>query len=156
MASFFQIFKKLEIVILTRVFTENVVIDNDICQQLIEESMKFDTAKDHSFVPTFNLHRDNPLFMRLVSNPKLIAPLCSILNGEPHIIQTQFYFTPPNRNGLVVHQDNYYVEAENENFVSIWIPLVDTNKENGGLYTFPGLHKRGSSRWKQYLKHRSE
>ena len=81
--------------------------------------------------------------MRLVSNPKLIAPLCSILNGEPHIIQTQFYFTPPDRKGLVVHQDNYYVEAENDNFVSIWIPLVDTNKKNGGLYTFPGLHKKG-------------
>lgn len=124
-------------------FIEESLLDEKTCQDLISESHDFETAKDQSFLPVFNIHKKYSLFGRLISNPKIIAPLCSILNGEPYILQTQFYFTPPNRNGLLVHQDNYYIEAENENFLSIWIPLVDTNKNNGGLYTFKGLHKNG-------------
>jgi ectoine hydroxylase-related dioxygenase (phytanoyl-CoA dioxygenase family) len=72
-----------------------------------------------------------------------VSTIEHIVHGKAVGLQTQFFFTPPGRAGLGYHQDNYFVEAPTDAFVSAWVPLVDVTVENGGLYYFKGSHKRG-------------
>lgn len=46
-----------------------------------------------------------------------------------------YYKTPP-------HQDWSSMEASMDSLV-VWVPLVDTNKENGSILIYPGSHKKG-------------
>ena len=48
---------------------------------------------------------------------------------------------PPGTKGFSPHQDNTYVKAEGNTFVSAWIALTDVSKENGGLMIWPETHK---------------
>src|SRR5581483_4260662 len=42
--------------------------------------------------------------------------------------------------GFAAHQDNYYVEAPRDAFVSVWSPMVDVSRTNGTLMIYPGSH----------------
>ncbi|WP_299253227.1 phytanoyl-CoA dioxygenase family protein [uncultured Aquimarina sp.] len=48
----------------------------------------------------------------------------------------------PNKNNGVVplHQDPSFLDERNFNPLGIWVPLVDTNPENGALEVIPGSH----------------
>ena len=48
---------------------------------------------------------------------------------------------PPGTKGFSPHQDNTYVKAESNSFISAWIALTDVSKENGGLMIWPETHK---------------
>ncbi|WP_405206488.1 phytanoyl-CoA dioxygenase family protein [Aquimarina sp. LLG6339-5] len=48
---------------------------------------------------------------------------------------------PNKKNGLVpLHQDPSFLDERNFNPLGIWVPLVDTNQENGALQVIPGSH----------------
>jgi ectoine hydroxylase-related dioxygenase (phytanoyl-CoA dioxygenase family) len=42
------------------------------------------------------------------------------------------------------HQDNGYTFVEPQQYLTLWIPLVDVEEENGCPWIAPGLHKRGT------------
>jgi phytanoyl-CoA hydroxylase len=42
------------------------------------------------------------------------------------------------------HQDNGYTYIEPQQYVTLWIPLVDVDEENGCPWIAPGLHKLGT------------
>lgn len=42
------------------------------------------------------------------------------------------------------HQDNGYTFIEPQQYLTLWIPLVDVDEENGCPWIAPGLHKRGT------------
>ena len=45
--------------------------------------------------------------------------------------------------GFVRHQDNAYVQAPSDAFVSAWTALCDIDENNGCLLFYPGSHKAG-------------
>ena len=42
------------------------------------------------------------------------------------------------------HQDNGYTFIEPQQYLTLWIPLVDVDEDNGCPWVAPGLHKRGT------------
>ena len=45
--------------------------------------------------------------------------------------------------GFVKHQDNAYVQAPSDAFVSAWTALCDVDEENGCLLFYPDSHRQG-------------
>ena len=48
---------------------------------------------------------------------------------------------PPGTKGFSPHQDNTYVKASSDSFISAWIALTNVNNKNGGLIIWPKSHK---------------
>jgi hypothetical protein len=42
------------------------------------------------------------------------------------------------------HQDNGYTFIEPQQYLTLWIPLVDVDEQNGCPWIAPGLHRRGT------------
>ena len=42
------------------------------------------------------------------------------------------------------HQDNGYTFIEPQQYLTLWIPLVDVDEENGCPWIAPGMHKLGT------------
>ncbi|WP_298317071.1 phytanoyl-CoA dioxygenase family protein [uncultured Aquimarina sp.] len=86
-------------------------------------------------------------------NPKYRFAVSSIINKifrraiQELFIDVKFFWGNfnikyPNKNNGVVplHQDPSFLDERNFNPLGIWVPLVDTNKENGALQVIPGSH----------------
>jgi ectoine hydroxylase-related dioxygenase (phytanoyl-CoA dioxygenase family) len=124
-------------------FVEPDVVPEALCDELIAAALAQESAKDGSLFPIMQIHKVEPRFLEFMANPRIVAMMDLVCGGPVVGIQSQFYFTPPNRAGLGRHQDNYFVEAPDASFASAWVPLVDVGPDNGGLYAFKGSHKKG-------------
>ena len=109
--------------------------------ELIDFSENLETFKDGSMIPVFQPHHEHDLFLRALKNPNVVAVMEKLLGGPVSGIQTQFFFGRPGTVGFNCHQDNYYVQASPDAFASAWMPLEDTDPENGGLIVYPKSHE---------------
>ena len=124
-------------------FVEPDVYTAAECDAVIAAAQDLPTARDGTFVPTMQVHKMNRVFLEAMSKPEVVAVMDRIVHGPAKGLQSQLFFTPPQRAGLGYHQDNYFVEAAADVFASAWIALVDVTPVNGGLYAFAGSHKPG-------------
>jgi ectoine hydroxylase-related dioxygenase (phytanoyl-CoA dioxygenase family) len=121
---------------------ENVFSDDE-CELIINAGKSLDSFKKGEFKTAMQPHLEDDSFKKIASS-KLIVDFISTLFGEDaQGIQTQFFYSIPGVSGFTPHQDNYFVEASENEFCSAWIALVDVNIENGCLYGFKGSHKLG-------------
>lgn len=124
-------------------FCEPDVLSAAQCDAIIEAAKTLPSAQDGSYVPMMNVHKRPGPFFDAMCSPQIVSVMDRIIHGRAKGLHSQLYYTPPNRAGLGFHQDNYFVEAKGDAFASAWIPLVDVNAENGGIYAFIGSHKDG-------------
>mgnify|MGYP001490090284 CR=1 FL=1 len=92
-----------------------------------------------------------PAFYEFIISRPIISRIESIIG--PEIIGSSVYRIRPKvpswDQGVVPwHQDSGYFNpaCDDELIVTCWIPLVDTNAENGCLRVLPGAHKNGVTR----------
>jgi phytanoyl-CoA hydroxylase len=64
-----------------------------------------------------------------------------LMRGKPVGMQTQYFFCRPGTRGFSFHQDNYYVRAEKDQFVSAWLALEDVAADNGALIVLKGSQR---------------
>ncbi len=89
-----------------------------------------------------------PGFFELITNQKLLDVAESLCGEEP-IASSVYRLRPkiPNYNYGAVpwHQDSAYFEpyCDKSLVLTVWIPLVDTNAENGCLWVIPRVHTGG-------------
>ena len=87
-----------------------------------------------------------PGFFALITNPKLLD-VAESLCGEELIASSTYRLRPkiPNYNYGAVpwHQDSGYFEpyCDKSLVLTVWIPLVDSNAENGCLWVIPRVHR---------------
>uniref|UniRef100_UPI003217428A phytanoyl-CoA dioxygenase family protein n=1 Tax=uncultured Draconibacterium sp. TaxID=1573823 RepID=UPI003217428A len=87
-----------------------------------------------------------PAIFELITNPKLLD-VAETFCGEELIASSVYRLRPkiPNYGYGEVpwHQDSGYFEpyCDNSLVMTMWIPLVDTNADNGCLFVIPGTHK---------------
>jgi len=124
-------------------FVEPDVVPPDLCDRLIAAGERLPAALDNSYVPVMQVHKMDSIYLSVMGEHRILSIMDQLVNGKCAGLQTQFFFTPPQRAGLGFHQDNYFVEAPADGFASAWVPLVDVTPSNGGLYAFRGSHKFG-------------
>jgi phytanoyl-CoA hydroxylase len=114
------------------------------CDFLIAEGNNLSGARAENFKPVLMPHNENPVFFDVMKEKKTVDIVNKLVGGTPVGIQTQFFYCKPGTRGFSLHQDNFYVEAADGCFASVWIGLVDTTPQNGGMIVYPGSHKEGN------------
>jgi phytanoyl-CoA hydroxylase len=69
-------------------------------------------------------------YYHLMANPKILDAVESLIGGE--IFSNPVYNTRPK---------SYWPDANSNPVITVWIPFVDTNEENGCLHVWPRTHK---------------
>jgi phytanoyl-CoA hydroxylase len=107
----------------------------------------FDDLSDAEFLKYGRSWRERrPGYYHLMMNPKILDVVESLIGGE--IFSNPVYNTRPKvpqvaAGAVPWHQDKSYWPGANANpVITVWIPLVDSNLENGCLYIWPRTHKK--------------
>jgi phytanoyl-CoA hydroxylase len=89
-----------------------------------------------------------PAFFEFITNDNLLGCLESLVG--PEIIGSSVYRIRPKmpsyeRGAVPWHQDSGYFNphCDDDLIVTCWIPLVDTDAQNGGLQVLPRAHRSG-------------
>lgn len=86
-----------------------------------------------------------PGYFDLMTNPKILDAVKSLIGSE--IFANPVYNTRPKvprvaAGAVPWHQDrSYWPDANANPVITVWIPLVDANLENGCLYIIPRTHR---------------
>ncbi|HVB96784.1 MAG TPA: phytanoyl-CoA dioxygenase family protein [Chloroflexota bacterium] len=86
-------------------------------------------------------HRVNDVARRYMIDRRLMDILAILMADEPLAAQSMFYWKPPKARGQALHQDNFYLRVYPGTCLAAWIPLDDTDEENGCLMVAPGSHR---------------
>ena len=92
-----------------------------------------------------------PGYFILMSNPKILDVVESLLG--PEIFSNPVYNVRPKVPGIAAgvvpwHQDkSYWPKADASPVITVWIPLVDANLENGCLHIKPRSQNRRLLKW---------
>lgn len=115
------------------------VFSETYCDEIIDLAHKINPKED--FIPIMNIHEYSSKVLELMSNKKIINFIEKIFNGKANGLQTEYFFMPPGTKGFSPHQDNTYVNAEQNSFISAWVALTNVSSFNGGLKIWPKTHK---------------
>lgn len=105
---------------------------------IISASEQFESFKSGSFLSLMNPHKTNEVFLQVAAHANIISMLSQLFEGPVSLVQSQLFYGPPGRTGYSNHQDNFFLQTDPRYFISIWISLSFSNKENGGLIMYPG------------------
>lgn len=106
-----------------------------------EESDKLLKLRGEDTRPYAYPHEDSELFNDLWKHPRTLEILKLLIGGDVCGLQTWMYFKPPGELGRDVHQNIFYSHANKHDIINSSIALEDADRENGGLYVYPGSHK---------------
>ena len=88
----------------------------------------------------------DPGYFKLMANPVILDAVESLIGGE--IFANPVYNTRPKvprvaAGAVPWHQDkSYWPQASANPVITVWVPLVDTNLENGCLHIMPRTHRQ--------------
>ena len=120
-----------------------LILDNifsvNKCEELVKLAYKLNERED--FRPIMNIHNISKEVMEFMSNKLLLDVIHNFFNAQALGLQTEYFFMPPGTKGFSPHQDNTYVKASSDSFISAWIALTNVNNKNGGLIIWPKSHK---------------
>lgn len=91
--------------------------------------------------PAMQPHRSLPAFYKAMAKPGLVAIMERLIGGPVSGLQSEFFYCRPGTKGFALHQDNFFVQADSNEFASAWAALTDVRPENGGLIVYPGTHR---------------
>lgn len=131
--------------------------------QIYQETGKVNAQYFDFSLPQANVQPNTPFWagpavFNTLRNPRLLDAVESLIGPEIYSNPVQHvrlkppeHLTPKNDDGRVqlgktpVHQDSGVVlpEADNTDILTVWFPLMDTNRENGCLCVWPGSHRKG-------------
>ena len=122
---------------------EEGLVPDEITDRVLAMALERPTAKDGVFRPIPMPHRDHPLFLHLMRYPPIVSIVECFVGGTASGIGGEFFYMKPGTPGFVKHQDNAYVQAPPDAFISAWTAMSDVDAENGSLVFYPGSQKLG-------------
>ena len=106
----------------------------------------FENLSDQDFLVYGRGWRERrPGYFDLMSNPKILDAVESLIG--PEIFANPVYNARPKVPGVAAgavpwHQDkSYWPDANSNPVITVWVPLVESNLENGCLHIWPRTHK---------------
>jgi ectoine hydroxylase-related dioxygenase (phytanoyl-CoA dioxygenase family) len=113
------------------------------CDEIVSWAHGLSGRREDDFRPLMQPHRKAEQFLRALRQEIVVGVVQDYLHAPASGLQMQFYFGAPGTRGLARHQDNFFVEAQSDAFISVWSALADITPEMGGLYLYPGSHRLG-------------
>ena len=105
--------------------------------EIIEKEMPNEINKSGRY----NVHLISPKLDEIVHNSKVLDAVEKIIGRDILVCSTTLFIKDPKQCGFVsYHQDAKYIGLEPHNWVSVWIAITDSYKENGCMKMWPGSH----------------
>ena len=120
------------------IILEDIYSDKD-CNDVVNHAHKVLGPTD-DLTPLMNIHKSSETIQKFMANKRLLSFINAYFKDTALGLQTEFFFMPPNTIGFNPHQDNTYVKASSDSFISAWCALTNVNKNNGGLIIWPKTH----------------
>ncbi|MCB9234547.1 MAG: phytanoyl-CoA dioxygenase family protein [Bacteroidia bacterium] len=124
-------------------FVKVPFLDQEAIQQLLDFYHQMDPgAAKNAFHAT--MHIDDPAYRKAVDLgiKRIIGPATqAVLDRYQPLFSNFLVKEGGQQNEVPLHQDWNYCDENQFVSVNIWIPLVDTGPENGGLYVLPGSQR---------------
>ena len=98
-------------------------------------------------VITFTTHivKKSDVLKRFAAHPRIQAICHDLIGGDVRLYWDQSVYKKTGKaQEFPWHQDNGYTFIEPQQYLTLWIPLVDVDEENGCPWIAPGVHKRGT------------
>ena len=94
---------------------------------------------------TIHIAQRSPVLRAFAAHPA-IKDICYDLMGEDVRLywDQSVYKKTAKAQEVPWHQDNGYTYTQPQQYLTLWIPLVDVDEENGCPWIAPGLHKLGT------------
>jgi ectoine hydroxylase-related dioxygenase (phytanoyl-CoA dioxygenase family) len=105
--------------------------------------MQQPNAANGRFPPIPMPHRVHPAFFDLMRYRPIVAIVERLIGDAASGLGGEFFYMKPGTPGFARHQDNAYVQAPPDSFISVWTALTDVDGDNGPLTFYPGTHKLG-------------
>lgn len=113
------------------------------CDDLVAQAYNFPDRLPSDYRPLMQPQLVAPEFLASIRKPRSTHLVETLFGGPASGLQIEFFFGAPATRGYARHQDNFYVEAAPQTFLSIWTALTDIDGEMGGLFVYPGSHRFG-------------
>ncbi|MFN8321307.1 MAG: phytanoyl-CoA dioxygenase family protein [Chitinophagales bacterium] len=113
----------------------------DELQQAIELCNKLDGGFNTSFTTT--IWSENATYRKTVYNElkKIYTkPVSQVLKDCKLVMATILHKHPAEDSAIDIHQDWAFTNEQKYTAVNIWVPLIDTNLQNGALHFLPYSH----------------
>jgi len=105
--------------------------------ELIEREMPNEIDKSGRY----NVHLISPKLDSIVHNSKILDAVESIIGRNILVCSSTLFIKNPNEQGFVsYHQDAKYIGLEPHNWVTVWVALTNSFKENGCMKMWPKSH----------------
>ena len=121
-------------------FIEERVFSDTECNALMWAGQTIGSG----FAPIMQPHRGNIFFELALRKPRIVSIMEELCGGRVSGLQSVWYHGAPHTPGFNMHQDNYFIEAPPDTFVSAWCAMQDVTPEMGGLIGYPGTQKLGT------------
>ena len=88
-----------------------------------------------------NVHMISPVFDEVVHNSKILDAVEDLIGRDILAAGTTLFIKDPEKKSFVSwHQDAKYQGFKPHNFVTAWVAITDSNKNNGCMLMWPGSH----------------
>ena len=98
---------------------------------------------------TFTVHivRESPVLSAFAAHPAIKDVCHDLIGDDVRLYWDQSVYKKTSKpQEFPWHQDNGYTFIEPQQYLTLWIPLVDVDDENGCPWIAPGMHKLGTLR----------
>jgi hypothetical protein len=138
-------------------FIKGPSLSAPLIEALLQAYLKLKTSNGRGSF--FTTTMSNDMAYRRAANQAIVNILQPVLDEtfqNFRVVYGNFMVKPPGADTECnLHQDWTYVDEEKYCTLNIWIPLVDTNSENGSIHLAPGSHQfdkriRGRNIWWPY------
>jgi phytanoyl-CoA hydroxylase len=115
---------------------------NDLLQQL---GGRVEVAAADALTVTLHLSTFAPACRALAYDEAVAAIAHDLVGPDVRLYWDQaVYKLPHNPDVVPWHQDNGYAYVEPQDYLTLWVPLVDATLANGTVWVVPGGHRRGT------------
>ncbi len=84
-----------------------------------------------------------PVCRYFARDERIMGPLRAIYKDDAYLFKDKLIWKRPGAKGYALHQDYIGWKDFPESFMTVILPIDETNAENGAIEVFPGYHQRG-------------
>lgn len=113
--------------------------------RLREAGGKVSISEADAITFTTHIARKSPVLRALAAHPAVVDICHDLVGDDVRLYWDQSVYKKWRKpQEFPWHQDNGYTYVEPQQYLTLWLPLVDVDVENGCPWIAPGLHRLGT------------